>query len=82
MSIQVPKGSNPKRMDALKNAISQIEKEFGKGSIMQLGSDTSLDIECITTGSISLDLALGGKGVPRGRVIEAASANPLAYFWR
>ena len=71
MGIQTPRGGNEsKRADALKSAISQIETAYGKGSIMQLGSDTRLDVEGITTGCISLDLALGGKGIPRGRVVE------------
>ncbi|MHC4608469.1 MAG: ATPase domain-containing protein, partial [Planctomycetota bacterium] len=70
MAFQTPQGGNQKRMDALKTAITQIEKQFGKGSIMQLGSDTRLDVECTTTGSLTLDLALGGQGIPRGRVIE------------
>ena len=56
---------------ALDNAVSQIEKQFGKGSIMRLGSDYTIpDIAAISTGSISLDCALGIGGVPRGRVIE------------
>src|SRR5688500_16462954 len=59
-----------RRTEALKTAISQIEKQFGKGSIMRLGADTKLDVEGITTGSLGLDLALGGKGFPRGRVVE------------
>jgi recombination protein RecA len=55
----------------LKNALQQIEKQFGKGSIMQLGSGaTALDVSGIPTGALSLDIALGGKGIPRGRVIE------------
>src|SRR5438270_3504671 len=54
----------------LKNALQQIEKQFGKGSIMQLGSDSAADIQGINTGSLSLDIALGGKGLPRGRIIE------------
>lgn len=55
----------------LKNALSQIEKQFGKGAIMSLGKgDTHLDIQGISTGALSLDLALGGKGIPRGRIIE------------
>jgi recombination protein RecA len=57
-------------MEALKTAVAQIEKQFGKGAIMRLGADTKLDIEGITTGSLNVDLALGGKGFPRGRVIE------------
>jgi len=55
----------------LKNALSAIEKQFGKGSIMQLGGDRSADeIKGIPTGSLSLDIALGGKGLPRGRIVE------------
>src|ERR1700687_4594321 len=54
----------------LKNALQQIEKQFGKGSIMQLGDSTAMDITGISTGALSLDIALGGKGLPRGRIIE------------
>jgi recombination protein RecA len=54
----------------LKNTLGQIEKQFGKGAIMQLGEGTNLVIEGIPTGCLSLDIALGGQGVPRGRVIE------------
>lgn len=54
----------------LKNALSAIEKQFGKGSIMQLGEHSVDDIQGIPTGSLSLDIALGGKGLPRGRIIE------------
>jgi recombination protein RecA len=55
---------------ALRNTLAQIEKEFGAGSIMPLGSDVAAPIEGISTGSLSVDLALGGKGLPRGRIIE------------
>ncbi len=51
-------------------AIAQIEKQFGKGSIMQLGGDIKLNVESISTGSIALDVALGIGGVPRGRITE------------
>src|SRR6516165_12333 len=54
----------------LKNALSQIESQFGKGAIMQLGESTALDVQGISTGALSLDIALGGKGLPRGRIIE------------
>jgi recombination protein RecA len=54
----------------LKNALSAIEKQFGKGAIMQLGERAMLDVPGIPTGSISLDVALGGRGLPRGRIIE------------
>src|SRR5215510_3280502 len=54
----------------LKNALQQIEKQFGKGSIMQLGGENATDVQGISTGALSLDIALGGKGLPRGRIIE------------
>ena len=55
---------------ALNNTISQIEKTFGAGAIMKLGEGSRLEVEGISTGALSLDLALGGKGLPRGRIIE------------
>ncbi len=55
---------------ALNNAIGQIEKQFGAGAIMKLGEGSHLEVEGISTGALSLDLALGGKGLPRGRIIE------------
>src|SRR4051812_13519878 len=54
----------------LKNALQQIEKQFGKGSIMQLGESTAMDVQGIPSGALSLDIALGGRGLPRGRIIE------------
>ena len=58
------------KQKAIETAISQIEKKFGKGSIMKLGSTATLNVEAISTGSISLDMALGIGGVPRGRIVE------------
>ncbi len=58
------------KQKALELALAQIEKQFGKGSIMKLSSDIKLDIPAISTGALSLDLALGVGGLPRGRVIE------------
>lgn len=55
---------------AVEQAISQIEKQFGRGAIMKLGEQRVLDVPAISTGSLTLDLALGVGGVPRGRVIE------------
>ena len=55
---------------ALETAIAQIEKQCGKGSIMRLGDNTRMGVTGVTTGSISLDIALGIGGVPRGRIIE------------
>ncbi len=65
-----PREADPRRAQVLEGAVQQIEKQFGKGSIMRLGEDTVLDVAGISTGSLSLDLALGGKGVPRGRIVE------------
>ena len=63
-------GSDLDRGKAVDLAITQIERQFGKGSIMRLGGGTILDIEVIPTGTLGLDLALGVGGVPRGRVVE------------
>ena len=64
--------ANADKEKAIELAVSAIEKQFGKGAVMRLGSDEPLvqDITAISTGSVSLDLALGVGGVPRGRVIE------------
>jgi recombination protein RecA len=61
---------DPARDSALSRAVQQIEKQFGKGSVMKLDGETIRPIEGIPTGSLSLDIALGGAGVPKGRVIE------------
>ena len=55
---------------ALKTALSQIERDFGVGSIMKLGENTHMEVQAIRTGSLSLDMALGIGGVPRGRIVE------------
>ena len=54
----------------LRNTVAAIEKQFGEGSIMPLGSEQTKRIEGIPTGSLSLDIALGGQGIPKGRIIE------------
>lgn len=58
------------RAKSLQMALDQIEKSCGRGAIMKLGEVGAQEVECISTGCISIDLALGGKGVPRGRIIE------------
>ena len=63
-------GENTEKKKALEMAMSQIEKQFGKGSVMKLGEFKAMEIEAIPTGSLSLDIALGIGGVPRGRIIE------------
>ena len=55
---------------AVEEAISQIEKQFGRGSIMKMGEQPVIDTPVISTGSLALDLALGIGGVPRGRILE------------
>ena len=63
-------GENTEKKKALEAAMSQIEKQFGKGSVMKLGEFKAMEIEAIPTGALSLDIALGIGGVPRGRIIE------------
>jgi recombination protein RecA len=70
-ALKLVEGSSVDKTKALDAALSQIERAFGKGSIMRLGkSDKSVEIETVSTGSLGLDIALGVGGLPRGRVIE------------
>ncbi len=69
--LRVVEGDKMDKGKALEAALAQIEKQFGKGSIMKLGqNDRSIDVEAISTGSLGLDIALGIGGLPKGRVIE------------
>ena len=61
---------NKEKNKALEAAISQIDENFGKGSVMKLGQKTTVNVEAVSTGSLSLDLALGIGGLPKGRVVE------------
>ena len=61
---------NTEKKKALEAAMAQIEKQFGKGSVMKLGEYKAMEIEAIPTGALSLDIALGIGGLPRGRIIE------------
>jgi len=65
-----PVGQASDKKKALETALAQIEKNYGKGTIMRLGDDIPINVEAISTGSLSLDLALGIGGVPRGRIVE------------
>src|ERR1700733_7293362 len=73
---RVNRARAPRRMDdmeqdkALDMALSQIEKQFGKGSVMRMGENLDMNIEAIPTGALALDLALGIGGLPRGRIVE------------
>ena len=75
-NLKVVKTDNKKQQElkeknkSLEAAISQIDQNFGKGSVMRLGQQQALDVEAISNGSLSLDLALGIGGLPKGRIIE------------
>jgi recombination protein RecA len=69
-NLRVVENMGTDKNKALEAALSQIERAFGKGSIMKLGANTAMDVEAISTGSLSLDIALGIGGLPRGRVVE------------
>ena len=69
-SLKVVENSTMDKQKALEAALGQIERAFGKGSIMKLGEQSSLEIEAVSSGSLGLDIALGVGGLPRGRIIE------------
>ena len=62
--------ANVEKQKALEAALGQIEKQFGKGSVMKLGEFKAMNVEAIPTGALSLDIALGIGGIPKGRIIE------------
>ena len=66
----VGKASDKNKSAALEAALSQIDRAFGKGSVMKLGQKSTMDIESVSTGSLGLDIALGIGGLPKGRIIE------------
>ena len=63
------------KLKALESAIAQIEKAYGQGAIMKLGDTSHMQVETVPTGSLSLDLALGVGGIPKGRIIEMYGKN-------
>src|SRR5438045_7246194 len=70
-ALRIVEGSSMDKTKALDAALSQIERNFGKGSIMRLGkNDKAMDVDTVSTGSLGLDIALGIGGLPRGRVVE------------
>ncbi|HEY9453231.1 MAG TPA: recombinase RecA [Bradyrhizobium sp.] len=70
-ALRIVEGSSMDKTKALSAALSQIERQFGKGSVMKLGkNDRSMDIETVSSGSLGLDIALGVGGLPKGRVVE------------
>ena len=69
-SLQLVENTGMDKQKALETALGQIERNFGKGSIMRLGDNAAMDIEAVPTGSLGLDIALGIGGLPKGRIIE------------
>ena len=69
-NLKVVEGGSMDKQKALEAALGQIERAFGKGSVMKLGSNKAIEVEAISTGSIGLDIALGIGGLPKGRVVE------------
>jgi recombination protein RecA len=70
-ALRIVEGSSMDKSKALAAALSQIERQFGKGSVMRLGkNDRSMDVEAVSSGSLGLDIALGIGGLPKGRVVE------------
>jgi len=81
---EVKKDQSKEKITAVEMAVDQIEKQFGKGAIMRLGEATKMNVQVVPTGSISLDIALGAGGVPKGRIIEiygpeSSGKTTLAY---
>ena len=69
-NLQLVESSSMDKQKALDAALGQIERAFGKGSVMKLGQSDTIEVEAISTGSLGLDIALGIGGLPKGRVIE------------
>jgi len=69
-ALRIVEGTSMDKSKALSAALSQIERQFGKGSVMKLGKSDKIEIESVSSGSLGLDIALGIGGLPRGRVIE------------
>src|SRR5262245_9144158 len=69
-ALRIVEGSSMDKSKALSAALSQIERQFGKGSVMKLGKSDKIEIEAVSSGSLGLDIALGIGGLPRGRIVE------------
>ena len=71
----IPENQNSDKKKALETALQQIEKNFGKGTVMRLGDKPEMNVDAIPTGSLALDAALGIGGVPKGRIPSSHSAT-------
>ena len=69
-ALRIVEGTSMDKSKALSAALSQIERQFGKGSVMKLGKSDKIEIEAVSSGSLGLDVALGIGGLPRGRIVE------------
>ena len=76
-AVLAPDANTRKNVDL---AVSAITKQFGEGSIMRLGDNNKMAVETVSTGSLAIDLTLGGKGLPRGRIIECLLV-PGIHTW-
>ena len=68
--VLAARGTPEEKKKALEEALKRIERDYGKGTIMRLGDDIPVNVEALSTGSLTLDLALGIGGVPKGRIVE------------
>ena len=68
--VSAVNGTREEKKKALETAIAKIEKDYGRGTIMRLGDDISVNVAALSTGSLTLDLALGIGGIPKGRIVE------------
>ena len=84
--ISAVNGTPEEKKKALETAIARIEKDYGKGTIMRLGDDIPVNVEALSTGSLTLDLALGIGGIPKGRIVEIygpeASGKTTPRGWK
>jgi hypothetical protein len=83
-ALRIVEGSSMDKTKALSAALSQIERQFGKGSVMKLGkNDRSMEVEAVSSGSLGLDIALGIGGLPKGRIVEIYGPDrPARPRWR
>lgn len=79
----IPENQNSDKKKALETALQQIEKNFGKGTVMRLGDKPEMNVDAIPTGSLALDAALGIGGFPRGVSLRSMARNPpVRRRWR